>query len=104
MRLGANGGKLKHRIKLSALDDSGMTVEWMGIGVPRWILWPERVQKIEVIDQGKCRFTSYETMQGPVQGVVNVLLGNRLDQGHERMGQDLKRWIESGDFEKARVR
>ncbi|CAD6572838.1 MAG: hypothetical protein TREMPRED_000642 [Tremellales sp. Tagirdzhanova-0007] len=104
LRFGASDAGTKHPIKLIALDDSRMTVEWTGIGVPRWVLSPERVQKVEKVGKGKCRFTSYETMQGPIQGLVNLLLGDRLDRGHERMGLDMKRWIESGDFEKVGAR
>ncbi len=37
-------------------------------------------------------------MQGPIQGLVGWWMGERLDRANERMGRDLKRWIESGDY------
>ena len=80
-----------------SIDDDQHVLEWKGTGTPTWLLRPERVQKVETIqgEQGKCVFTTYETMQGPLTGLVNWFNGEKLDKANQRMCEDMKRWIES---------
>lgn len=99
-RLNLSDSTQTHPIRIISIDEKERKIEWAGIGSPRWLLRPERVQTIEELgEEGRrCRFTSHETMQGPIQGLVGWWMGERLDRANERMGRDLKRWIESGDY------
>ena len=83
-------------IRLIAVEDGARTVSWTGIGMPSWLLLPERVQRVDELPDGGCRFTSYETMRGPLSHIIYWFLGSKLDAANRQTANDLKRWVEGG--------
>ncbi len=83
-------------IRMISMNEETRTIEWLGVGPPQWLLLAKRVQRVEEIDGENCRFISCETMTGPLSWIVKLLLGENLTTGNQRMGEDLRRWIEQG--------
>jgi hypothetical protein len=54
------------------------------------------VQEIEVLAEGGCKFTSWETMAGPLAIVVKKMVGEGIDESMQRFCDDLKKWVEGG--------
>lgn len=76
-------------------------VAWVALGYPTWSLRPERVQEIEVLEgEGdvRCKFSSWETMAGPMAGVVKMVAGAGIDEAQGRFVGELRGWCE-GDRE-----
>jgi len=68
-------------------------IAWQALGFPSWSLRGERVQEIEVLATG-CRFSSWETMAGPLAGVVRGVVGGGLDRAFERFVGEVRGWWE----------
>lgn len=86
---GSEGGK-------EADPEPGTTyrVAWQALGFPTWSLRGERVHEIEVVEGGGCRFSSWETMRGPLASVVKVAVGAGLDRAFERFVGEVRGWCE----------
>lgn len=69
-------------------------VAWQALGFLTWSLRGERVQEIEVVEGGGCRFSSWETMRGPLASVVRVSVGAGLDRAFERFVGEVRGWCE----------
>ncbi|MCJ1375382.1 hypothetical protein MMC20_006617 [Loxospora ochrophaea] len=78
---------------------------WKAQGYPTWSLRPERVMEVEVLEVGEgedgrerdwCEFRTWETMAGPLAGVVRRVVGVGLDGAFGRVVGDLKGWVEGG--------
>jgi hypothetical protein len=64
-------------------------------------LRPERVFEVEALEKDadgkeRCKFTTWETMAGPLAMVVRRVVGTDLDGAFERCSVDLKKWVEEG--------
>lgn len=63
-------------------------------GTTRPGIWAERVQTLEVVDARRCRYTTTDTIEGPLARFVGIAFGPSLDVGFEGVAAGLKRWSE----------
>jgi hypothetical protein len=76
-------------------------LSWKGVEFPSWTLRAERVMEVEVLERGedgreRCEVRTWETMAGPLAGVVKMAVGAGLDGAFARFAADMKAWVEGG--------
>ncbi|KAF3765017.1 hypothetical protein M406DRAFT_292286 [Cryphonectria parasitica EP155] len=72
----------------------GWRIAWKGVTMPGFLLRTERVQEMVSDGKGGTEYTCWETMYGPLAGVVRWTTGGLLEKGFQRWGEDLKRRAE----------
>jgi len=94
------GGPVKMRVRLGRLTIPQtewlreVTPPWrivwaMDIGLP-WLIGAERVQTVEALPGGGCRYTTVDTIFGLLSPVVEWLLGGALRVGFEQVVAGLR--------------
>lgn len=73
---------------------AGWRVAWKGTSMPGLLLRTERVQEMVGDGAGGTEYTCWETMYGPLAGVVRWTTGGKLEKGFQRWGDDLKKRAE----------
>lgn len=76
---------------MTGFDDGARSFSYRMKSLPFGALSSQRVQRIEEIDDGRCRYHTHFELQGWLVPVVKGLLGRDLDIGFSGMTQGLKR-------------
>ena len=59
-----------------------------------WLMRGERCQRLELLQDGRCRYTNEERVEGIIAPLVALFFRRRVQSGLEAVGQALKRRAE----------
>jgi hypothetical protein len=76
--------------------EPGSAIRWHVFPMPRALVWGDRVQRVEALGEGRCRFSSEDRLRGLLAPVVALLVGSLVTRGFEAAGAALKRRVEAG--------
>lgn len=81
-----------------ALSEDDRTLCWRGepVGVPTWLLLPEKVQRVTVIGENESLYEIFETQSGPMAYLVKMTMGAKQALMNQGIADALKKWVESG--------
>jgi hypothetical protein len=72
-------------------------IVWSSTLVHRRVLRTRRTQRIEQIGDGRCRYTSTETFEGPLAPFVGLVSGPGVERGFIAVAEGLRRHVEASD-------
>ena len=78
---------------ITHLDPDNHRVAWANTA-PKWILAAQRWQSLTAVEGGKTKYETIEVFNGPLAWLMRWFMGRSLEGCFERMGQDLKNWVE----------
>jgi len=99
----------KMPVEILEVDEEGMRLAWRGMnrGFPKWLLHPEKVQRVtplasggaeageaQTSDRAQCVFELWETFAGPMSHVVKLSVGSKLDSMGQGIADGLKEYVE----------
>ncbi|KIG19035.1 hypothetical protein DB30_05939 [Enhygromyxa salina] len=91
-----DGAKPRRQVEILRSWAPGEQLCWgMTIG-PAWLFRAERVQRVEVLGDQRCRYVSEDAFAGALSPVVELLYGGKVQRGFDALGAALKRRAESG--------
>ncbi|KAK4507734.1 hypothetical protein PRZ48_001469 [Zasmidium cellare] len=82
--------------EVSVINDAEYTFCWIGraMGIPQWLLFPEKVHKVTPKGENECLFQCYETQAGPMAYIVKWQMGELLSQYGQAMNDAFKAYVE----------
>ena len=95
LRVRLGGRTLKRTHRVSRVDVERRELGWTIIDGHRWRSHGERVQRVEHLGEGRCRYTNDEQVHGLMGLVTGLMLRGTLTRALERVGEALKRRAES---------
>lgn len=75
----------------------GEELRWLFMGGPAWWFRGERVQRVEALGPGRCRYISEDRYTGPLAPLVAWRVGPQLQRAVDAMAAALKRRAEPGE-------
>lgn len=78
------------------INGEEMRLSWRGraFHLPKWLLLPEKIQRVTKLEGGQCLYEVYETQGGPWAYLVKWFLGEKLDGMSKGMASGLKEYVE----------
>ena len=71
-------------------------IVWSSTLVHPRVLRTRRTQRIEPIGDGRCRYTSTETFEGPLAPLVGLVSRSAVERGFAAVAEGLRRHVERG--------
>lgn len=81
--------KLRRQVEMISHFEPGAMLGWTTQIGPAWLFRAERLQWVEELDEGRCRYVSDETFVGAIAWLVNLLYGAKVQRGFDATGDAL---------------
>jgi hypothetical protein len=75
--------------------EPGGLIRWHVFPMPRLLAWGDRVQRVEPLGQGKCRYSSEDRLRGLLAPLVALIMRGRVTRGFATAAAGLKRFVEA---------
>ncbi len=75
--------------------EPGRLIRWHVFPMPRALAWGNRVQRVEPIADGKCRYTSEDRLLGALAPLVALFMRRKVSSGFAAAGAALKQRCEN---------
>lgn len=82
--------------KITTINDAELSFSWQGraMGIPQFLLFPEKVHKVTAKGENECLYQCYETQAGPMAYIIKWQLGDLLMQYAQGMADAFKVYVE----------
>jgi hypothetical protein len=88
------GRKVVRKHVISRVDGERRELGWTIRTRRPWLMRGERLQRVEVVDAGRCRYTNREEVAGLAGPIVGLFFSGAIRGGIEALGEALKRRAE----------
>lgn len=82
--------------KILEINNEEMRLCWRGCAfhLPKFLLLPEKIQRVTKLDNGQCLYEVFETQGGMLAYLIRWLLGEQLSAMSRGMAKGLKEYAE----------
>jgi len=89
-----DGAKPRRQVEILRRWAPGEELRWSMTMGPAWLFRAERIQRVDVLAEDRCRYVSEDAFAGVVSPVVEALYGAKVQRGFDALAAGLKRWSE----------